>query len=204
MTNSYNTKEGIASFLGSVKGLRALWHERHAAGHERKERLAEFCVLGRFYLDQCGNFYVLTRNAPADVWTKSAATAGACPNVLTREELSLVCRGDHWGGELRDPLPPVNAVCDSCGRGWVLSDCHEFVLNSDKVEHLGCYKRRCAAEQRAEFEACFRSAGFPRVNLVTIPNEYWGSDYYALPWYLAQVDDGRHFQDRVAQARHIN
>jgi hypothetical protein len=49
-------------------------------------------------------------------------------------------------------------------------------------------------------EEVFERAGYPRVNLITIPNEYWGkgrngkAPYYARPWYLAQVGESPVFK----------
>jgi hypothetical protein len=64
-------------------------------------------------------------------------------------------------------------------------------------KHDACYRRDLARRQREEMERAFAKAGYPKVNLITIPNEYHGGGnngrklpYYAAPWYMAQVGDG--------------
>lgn len=200
----YDTREGIARYIKTFEGLRELRRLRHEAGYDRDEDLDEFCVLGRFYLDRSGNFGVLVENAPADIWKLSRYEPdNVWPAVLTGEELGLICRGDFWSAEHRSPFPPEGAVCPTCGKGWSLVDCWEFVtrLRDDAVEHPDCFQARTAKEQRAEFKKCFENAGFPDVNLITIPNEYHGNErrtgkppYYASPWYLAQVGEGGVFK----------
>jgi hypothetical protein len=273
--NPYNTAAGIRSYLADLAGLNRLFADRHAAGYERKERMAEFCVLGRFYLDTCGNCAPITENAPADLFKVSKYSDARCPDVMTRDELELFMRGESLSWSMQCPAPPVYARCSVCGEAWTIENCHDVIHNTEHGEatldefvgqplgnvrqiaalvgkrshyinrdriinvtragkpdglmrdgrpwfrvkdshviqagdvvtlqigvytHDACYRRDSAARQRTEFEALFENAGFPRVNLVTIPNEYHGGGngrpvpYYAAPWYLAQVGNGPVFK----------
>src|SRR6185436_270510 len=161
-------------------------------GHPPME---EFCVLGRVYLDSCGNCMLLLDNtAPADLFRKD------CPDVLTRHELEWVLRGSYFvASSVR--LADERARCAICGDGWTLRTCHDVVQSAahdDAPTHEACYRRDLVKRHRQEMLVLFAKAGFDptRTNLISIPNEYWPKGargeppYYATPWYSVQVDDG--------------
>lgn len=120
----YDTREGIATYLDSVASLERLRSERSAAGYGRRERLAEFCVLGRWYLDSCGNFSLLIDEGRRGY--RSPASLGKCPPVMTADELELFMRGESFAFAAAWSFPPAYAKCTECGDGWTIENCHEF------------------------------------------------------------------------------
>lgn len=267
--SQYDRAEGIYGYLTDLKSLNRLFSDRHKAGYTYGERLEEFCVLGRFYLDTCGNCSPITEGAPAE--------RGGCPDVMTKDEMWRFLGKDHsmtWSH--KTPIPPDYVKCEVCGEPWTIQDCHD-IIQSDKhdeaplaefagqslrtikkisaldgkvphyiikdilinvkregtpdghmddgrpwfrvkddhiilpddvaslrvftYEHDACYRKDLAAKERQKFEETFAEAGFPKVNLIEIPNEYWGVNretgkppYYAAPWYNVQIASGPVFK----------
>lgn len=264
----YDTLNGIEAYLTDLAGINRLKAERTEAGYGRKERLNEFCVLGRWYLDTCGNFSKMTHYCGSVVPVELFDERNPCPKVMTREQLRWLMTGDRsWSATSGWALPPEYAKCTECGMPWDLSNCHDFeswtdhdeepltefvgrpfsevkkiprltnvwphfpspdsVINVEyklkegerphnmsdgrpwhyvekdyivspgdsvsiqvvKFAHRKCRDMRRAREERTYFEEVFTKAGFPRVNLITIPNEYGPDDpdYTKPPWFQAQV-----------------
>lgn len=52
--------------------------------------------------------------------------------------------------------------------------------------HVACNQKAAELRTRAEFEEAFRLAGYPKVNLITKPNQYCPCTH-CTPWYSAQV-----------------
>lgn len=256
----YNTPNGIETYLIDLAGLNRLIRDRSKAYYERKERLQQFCILGRWITDTCGNFGLIVGDER--MGDKIPALIGKCPPVMTEEQMQLFMRGERYGWSHSWPCPPAYATCDVCGEKWVLDNCHDFQTNqgheeadlaewvgkplasleqipslvnkvwhrisqdtvySDVYEgesrsgtsglkwhrvekdhviqpgdramldtmrftHKHCFKTRTASEERARMEETFAKAGYPKVNLITIPNKYCPCDRCP-PWYLAQVND---------------
>ncbi|MDD5290290.1 MAG: hypothetical protein PHT40_03805 [Patescibacteria group bacterium] len=123
----YDTKNGIAESLKSLEGLNRLINERHTAGYERKERLNEFHILGRYALDTCGNCSKASEVIPKDFLPN-------IPDVLTQDESCAYIRkhaGKGFmlsftinGGDL--PLPGLK--CAHCGTSWNIQNCHDTVV----------------------------------------------------------------------------
>jgi hypothetical protein len=267
----YDRRETIGLYLTDLEGLNRLANQRSEAGYGRKERLQEFCILGRFYMDSCGNCGPIVDGIPAKLYRVNQWDENSrCPLVMTGDELRFFMRGESYTWSHEHPFPPHYATCPLCNKGWVIEDCHDFVhetkgdyypldehvgqplsdvrqvsalvgkvmhfiehgsvvnegledkshttdkgvpwkyvekdyiiekgdvafVRTSVYSHTTCYRRARARVQREEMEKVFADAGFPKVNLLTIPNEYWGvnretgtAPYYADPWYLAQVDD---------------
>jgi hypothetical protein len=145
----YNTKDGLATMLGSLDRLKALQVERRAAGYVRQERMEEFVLLGRFHLDTCGNFSF----AAFDVLRPEAYAV--VPPVLTKAEYEVFAkqyaRPDLDSYVLESALPPPHAVCVACGIGWSLVDCHSAVRNTQvhSVQSLDAYAGRTLGEAAA-------------------------------------------------------
>ena len=53
--NEYDSADGIARNLHNLADLRTLIELRREAGYGRKERMAEFVIMGTWVLDTCGN-----------------------------------------------------------------------------------------------------------------------------------------------------
>lgn len=131
---AYDTAEGIRTYLTDLAGLNRLFAERHAAGYERREWMAEFCVLGRFYLDSCGNCLPITENAPADLFKVSEFSDARCPDVLTRDELQIFMRGENLTRASQRAIPPEFALCSVCGDSWTIENCHDIVYETEHGE----------------------------------------------------------------------
>lgn len=191
--SSYDTAEGIAGFLGSLEGLNKLCELRREA--LKRTELGEFCILGRFFLDSRGNFGRIKDLIPAKLYRVNRyAPEKQCPRVMTESELRLFMRGESMSWSIERPPTPEES-CSVCKKGWTINDCHDVVGDNELRAHEACYRKRLAARQRAEVRSAFFAAGFPNVNLITIPNEYEGPEYYyAPPWYLVQVGDGPVFK----------
>lgn len=129
--NPCNTKSGIATYLGSLTDLQRLNQDRRLA-RESGEALAEFCVLGRWYLDRSGNFSPILDEERR--YGRSPASLGKCPPVMTEEELDLFMRGEPVTRCSDWPFPPAYATCSECGGGWTIADCHSFAKKQSHDE----------------------------------------------------------------------
>jgi hypothetical protein len=202
MSADYNTLTGIEAYVArGLVGLRELARDRHAAGYERRERLNNFYVLGRFQLDTCGNM--------------SEATAEFIPGVeipelspvMTHEEfwecIKLFCsytkRGNACVGfAMGESWIPTNEdVCPVCERGWTIktiSDrCYDKHSKEPKFYHKNCYSLRAALNEKALFERLLQTAGFTNFLLHPIPNEYWANlpdTYWASYWFKVETPFG--------------
>lgn len=191
MTASYNSKAGIASYLSrGLPGLEELRRARGAAWYERKEAgLQQFYVLGRWVLDTCGNFGRIHEVAfkPGDM-----SMLGKVPDVMTTEEAQLFLRGESLSWGFGPSFPAPDARCPECCKGWALENATDFATRSDSERptffHKACNRRRIAIAERAATESAFAEAGYPRVNLISQPNQYCPCDVCP-PWYLAQVGE---------------
>lgn len=260
----YDDPQVIPLYLQDLQGLNRLSHERREAGYERKERLHNFIILGRWSTDSCGNMSRLVRGyegiIPAEVWEDF-------PPVVTDDEMRRMLRkGESWCSTMGWPFPKPYSKCSECGKSWTLQDCHDFEIQQGHDEepldqHLGelyrdirvprlegvrpyfptydmvinlsyvrpegerehsmrdgrpwhyvdkeyrvqagdimsmqtidfvhkeCLKVKRAKDERQYFKDVFAKAGFPDVNLIAIPNEYFGNDPTMPPWYMAQVGE---------------
>lgn len=123
----YDIKTGISKSLLSLEGFNNLVSERRAAAYDRKERLNEFIVFGRYSFDTCGNCSQATDIIPKKLFPD-------IPDVLTYDEfwayvkehsneeiwLSWTCNGGNL------PLPELK--CAHCGKTWDIKDCYDTVV----------------------------------------------------------------------------
>lgn len=127
---SYDTKDGIETWLSSLGGLNQLIGERRTAGYDRDECLREFVLLGRYYSDSCGNTGKISIALNGRMVSPKDADP-AIPDVLTSEEFNEYLQaefGEEAGGYSRGmhaSLPPPNVPCPCCSCLWTLEDCHE-------------------------------------------------------------------------------
>jgi hypothetical protein len=151
----YDTKPGIARHLTSLKKLNRLVEERFRAGYARHERLHDFCVLGRWTTDSCGNFCKIVSRPPAEI-------NPSIPDVVTMEELWDYLPPDaSITSSHMVSLPPTRILCALCDRPWTIDDCHDTeVLCNELVtvnlepfvgKPLSKVKRRYAARTDAEY-----------------------------------------------------
>jgi len=122
----YDTKKGIAESLKSLEGLCRLVAERHTAGYERKERLNEFYILGRYWLDTCGNCLEANGTVPKDLLPD-------IPDVLAHDEFWAYIREKTGKEDLMlsfsiNNLPLPGLKCVQCGMPWEIQNCHDTVV----------------------------------------------------------------------------
>ncbi|MFW0861981.1 MAG: hypothetical protein ACKKL6_00115 [Candidatus Komeilibacteria bacterium] len=159
----YDTKEGIAQHVTSLNKLNILEQARHEAYYQRKERLNEFIVLGKWNLDTCGNFM------KGDLDLKTIMPN--IPDVLTRKEFAEYC-AEHWpksrssmtGWQGSSDIPPEDLVCPHCGTGWTIESCFDVIMYRDStVISMTNYVGKTLAEVQAHFseikDAVYRIGG---------------------------------------------
>ncbi len=123
----YDTKEGIIKAITTLDELHGLLAERHSAGYEREERLNEFYILGRYFLDACGNCSKASGVIPKELLPD-------IPDVFTHDEFwayiwehtgkDLMLSFSVNGGDL--PLPGLK--CAHCGMPWKIQNCYDTVV----------------------------------------------------------------------------
>lgn len=123
----YDTKRGIKGALASLNDFMELVSERHKAGYDRGERMNEFYVLGRYWMDTCGNCGKISGWIPKE-------QVPDLPGVMTREEFwdyvkenipdaDKVCISSGANSE----LPYDGVICPVCEKGWTIQNCHDTV-----------------------------------------------------------------------------
>lgn len=142
MDRPYATPEGILGYLGSIEGLHALREDRRTAA-ARFERLPPYCVLGRWLLTDDGRF--------GELVGASLEAALETPDVIALdafERMASATRGSNWRLTYRTPAPIASSdgVCEGCGRGWTLADCHDveedYVRDRILAFHPACLDAR--------------------------------------------------------------
>lgn len=148
----YDDKWSIASYLSSLKDLHFVIDARCEAGYQRQERLDEFYIFGRYYLDSCGNCSKLNDRV-------DDAVLADLPVVLTSEEFWELIRerlGEKTmlsfavnGGNL--PLPELK--CAHCGKTWEIENCHDTVVwHTTEVFPLTDFVGRTLGDVKREYE----------------------------------------------------
>jgi hypothetical protein len=123
----YDTKEGIAKSLETLSAFQYMLMERCSAGYDRDERMNEFYVLGRFWLDTCGNCGKIEGYIPKEQFPD-------IPDVLTRDEFFAYLKervegdGPMISSSMQSGLPAPNITCPVCGKGWDMTNCHDTVV----------------------------------------------------------------------------
>lgn len=175
MPSSHDTAEGIASHLDSIGGLNKLAHERHVAGYDRRERLTEWVVLGRFYLDSCGNFSRC--QIQHDGLSDLEPVIRELPPVLRKEDLFKVLPGLIISSSMTRCLPKPEDTCPECGEGWTVASAHDLNLNLDRSDvriprHRACARLKVDRDEAAFYTSIIAEAGFRNVHVTPAPNRY--------------------------------
>jgi len=192
----YDTREGLDERLqNGLDGLRAIVRARREAGYDRKERMAEWCLLGLFYTDTCGNTSLLTRGAPADTWHIQAADLEPPPSVMPRADLERYT--GHWTGVFRE-IPPAEARCDRCGEGWTLRNVKDFMWLRDdgplpvsRARHRSCHRLVIIEREQREIATIVARSEIPHGGLYMIPNQYHPDPDVYGPWFMLGTTAGR-------------
>lgn len=147
----YDTKEGIREYLKDLAGLNRLATDRARAGYDRREHLRDFCVLGRWITDSCGNFGKITvRDNRFEV---VPGDRPFCPDVMTQEEMfKFLGDGSHVGWSPGRNMPRADDLCPECGKGWDIRTCHDSVMSHrDETIPLHGHVGRTVGQVREEF-----------------------------------------------------
>ena len=125
LRKNYDTPEGIADMIRTLAGFNQLSRLRDEAGYLRGERLNQFYILGRWFLDTCGNtMKIVDEFIPKEKFPQ-------IPDVLTAEEFWLFIR--QHGGNVSITstpeaiIPPVRITCAECGKPWTIRNAHDFI-----------------------------------------------------------------------------
>lgn len=128
---TYNSPDGIRSYLGSLEGLHALAMDRRRA-FERRERLAWYCLLGRWTLDTWGNLGAMKDPVPAETGVPLSAVA----DEREVAHMLMARHGTRIAYTQAFDLPPAETPCAECGARWSIADAHDAVADRELVSYL--------------------------------------------------------------------
>jgi hypothetical protein len=120
MNPPYNDLDGIAAYLTDLEGLNRLVEDRRQA-KKNGERLDDFCVMGRWRLEQ-GNCSPL-----GGKHDKAPYQLGTLPPVVTWRHLEIFMRDDSIVTTSAWPFPPHYSTCDVCGEKWTIENALDFI-----------------------------------------------------------------------------
>lgn len=152
MCPAYDTSEGITRALTSLERFHRLLEDRRSA-HARGEALTEFCVRGRWWLDDRGGTRIaLIKGKRSSV----RSLFPELPDVVPAAELLglLTETNDVAWGLAGLMVPPVGPPCAGCGKTWTMDTAGDFRARRvdearDISEHIGrslAYVRRRLSE----------------------------------------------------------
>jgi hypothetical protein len=194
----YNNREGLEARLkDSLDGLREIAEERRRAHYEREETLTEWCILGRYYADSCGNVLKITKGAPADAEQFRNYEQPDLKPVITLEE--MIEFTNSWVASGGAALPPKDATCDRCGKGWTIRNVNNLVWASASpvgapyghARHQDCHRIAVIENEREYFVGLLEKSGIPYTKLVAFPNQYCSDQDYSGPWFWVETPKGR-------------
>lgn len=148
MPGSYDTVQGITEYLTDLDGLNRLIRDRQAAGYQRKERLHDFVVMGRWHTDSCGNF----GRCKFELNYKPTDIPAALPKVVESKALYAMLDGLSISTAMESSgVPPTHVLCPECGVGWTLETAHDTrVRKEDRVVPL--HPGRSIADRERDFD----------------------------------------------------
>lgn len=185
----YDNKEELEERLkNGLDGLREIAKARSEAGYGRGERMAEWCFLGLFWADTCGNFGLITQGAPKDgypYWIDKV------PPILSQDEMDKFSR--RWSANVGEAtLPPAEAICDRCGQGWTLRNVRDYYQGREEPpRHKGCQELLIIDRERKEFTEILDRSEIPYTDMVAIPNQYDHEPLFYGPWFMIETPKGR-------------
>lgn len=165
-----------------IAGLHELVVERHHAGYDRDERMREWCLLGRFRLDTCGNFMRIEQGAPIDCAAKRHLV-----QTLMLFEDALQIFDTRMVSEVGVFLPPVEGVCVRCLDGWTLANVSDYHLHGRQAahehRHRSCHRIAVIQEEMSELSSIAAECGVGAAALRFIPNQYCPCEHCG-PWVV--------------------
>jgi hypothetical protein len=197
----YDNKEELEKRIREkgLDGLREIAKARHEAGYDRKERMAEWCLMGIFWTDTCGNFSVMTKGAPTDSW--GSVSREVCerfhyemPLVMDKETTLLFTQS--WTSTHGLAVPPEGALCDCCGEGWSMRNIRDFYTRYNHntethvCRHKGCQRLYIIQREQEEITGYLTRAGVRYSKITWIPSQYHPDDMFFGPWALVKTEKG--------------
>jgi len=189
----YDSREGLEAKLEEgVSGLREIQKARQAAGYDRKERLGEWCLLGRYRLDTCGNFMRITEGAPADGhYFRDYEAEPKMTDVMDWATTGKVQPG-MMTCTMEGTIPPEDETCDRCGVGWRTLRSLESYYQTRNHEgflhrHKGCHRLAIIDEEREYMIGLLDEAEIPYTGMAMIPSGYHSDDLFFGPWFVVQL-----------------
>jgi len=190
-SDDYDTAEGLDRTIQTLSDIHDVRHERHKAGYERHENLNEFIVLGRFWMDTCGNFMPCTfdhydgqKKYDAD-WLHNSL-----PKVVTLDQVKIT--GVSITGNMDTNLPKPGDKCEECGDEWTLENCHDvtpYRHENNIKRHKYCAYVALVHKAFIEYTDMLVRAGMAKCPLIPIQNEYW-NEPQSEPWFLIRTPRG--------------
>jgi hypothetical protein len=141
----YDNETGIEERLDNLLGLNELIAARRKAGYKDHQRMNEFCVLGTYMLDTCGNCGIIDQEfIPREkipylprVLTYAELNKHireydrkTKPNVLTHKEIENMDLSKNTrpfppsvSYSFSKSVPPHDTVCPVCGKVWTIDNC---------------------------------------------------------------------------------
>lgn len=107
MENYYNTLEGVLNHTNTLENVHKLVRERHIAGYDRKERLEQFIIFGKYVLDTCGNCGTIIEESIKDI-----------PIVIKYDNYKKYSENLSYSFETK--IGPNDKVCPVCRKSWGL------------------------------------------------------------------------------------
>lgn len=184
----YDDPTIILTKLDSIDSLWELFKARKKAGYDKGERLNEWCILGRWYLDTCGNSMRIIEGI--DTKERSLFSVNAWDtvcSVLQDERRSITSTADP-------ELPQPNSICQECKKGWDINQIDDVYTyySSGKLEywHKECWTTFKTRSQKEQFNNICKEAGFSEFGLEEIPNEYCPCEN-CRPWFFIWTPKGK-------------
>jgi hypothetical protein len=157
----YDSKKQVEESVKDLAGLHILVRVRHIAGYDHKERLNQFYLFGRYWLDSCGNCCKANGKPLKDIFPN-------VPDVLTDEELRSFLANQLGGEDAHlsfsydgGQLPPINLKCAHCGNVWDITNVHDtHVVQTSETYSLADFIGKTLAAVKIAYaqrdEAIFR------------------------------------------------
>jgi hypothetical protein len=124
----YDTVQGITAYLNDLDGLNRLIRDRNVAGYDRKERLRDFVILGRWFADACGNF----GKCKFELNYKPTDIPAALPKVVEPKDLYAMLAGLSISHGFESGAAPSHVICPECDKGWTLETAHDTHVRKDE------------------------------------------------------------------------
>ena len=131
----YDSIEGIEMFYltDGLAGLNRLIKDRKTAGYDRKERLHDFVIMGRWSTDACGNF----GRCEFQLDYEPIKLPKDLPRVMRTEDAYKRVVNVSLTTYSSSDVPPSHVFCPECKKNWSIDNAHDtHVDTSNRVVPL--------------------------------------------------------------------